>query len=631
MAAGSWSSSKVTRRPSRSRKYAHGVGQVAGARSPDGRRPGRCPPSTDPPPRAVRRRVRSRYRYLSAAGGARYSESPVGWLPTATPPHGRSIALDTGTSTLDAVDAHLHRGRRHDRPRSRGSCGSLRGPTTVVVDTSVPPGVGDRRSSSARTSSARPTRSRRTRSAPAGRRPAGRRVRRADPPALGPRRQLRPVPRCDGRSSSRPSCAMPIAPGRFFRGRSCRPTLGWGTPPYLVPNLRHGRRASRSSRPACGWCPAPGHTPGSQAVVVDTEHGSFCIAGRRDLHLREHRRDIPPGLPRRRGRVDGHRWTGSARRPTTSCRRTTTRSSRDGPVTPRSARGPRCARSRSVRPLMLALRKRQRRRHDARRSTEVPLPDAGSGPGAHRGHGGRHVRHRPAHPRRGLRVPAAGDARPRDRRAGGCGRRQGWMRGWLGALVAPETAFAHVRPVRLVPDRATDALPRAACRSAPASTAGSRRPSSCRAAKLHRLPDWLDEHAAALMEPLACGCNAIFDPGVVEAGDTVVVIGAGPVGLLAAQLARVAGGRVVVVGTAGDRRATRRRRRSASRPAMIDEPTDRASAGRRRRRAAHRRGGGGVRCAACGPVRADVAPARGDARPDGPAIGRRSASRSGRS
>jgi L-iditol 2-dehydrogenase len=74
------------------------------------------------------------------------------------------------------------------------------------------------------------------------------------------------------------------------------------------------------------------------------------------------------------------------------------------------------------------------------------------------------------------------------------------------------------------------------------------------AAKLHRLPEWLDDHAAALLEPLACGCYSLLDPPAVQVGDRVIVSGPGPVGLLAAQLARLAGGRVGVVGTAGDQR-----------------------------------------------------------------------------
>jgi L-iditol 2-dehydrogenase len=123
---------------------------------------------------------------------------------------------------------------------------------------------------------------------------------------------------------------------------------------------------------------------------------------------------------------------------------------------------------------------------------------------------------------------------------------------WIGALVAPETAFGTCGRCDW-------------CRTA--------RPMLCRdrlsvgsgvdggfasfvvvpAAKLHRLPDWLDDHAAALLEPLACVCNSLTDPTVIQPGDRVVVSGPGPVGLLAAQVARIAGGRVVVVGTAIDR------------------------------------------------------------------------------
>lgn len=124
--------------------------------------------------------------------------------------------------------------------------------------------------------------------------------------------------------------------------------------------------------------------------------------------------------------------------------------------------------------------------------------------------------------------------------------------GWIGALAAPETAFGTCGRCDW-------------CRTA--------RPMLCRdrlsvgsgvdggfasyvvvpVAKLHRLPDWLDDHAAALLEPLACVCNSLADPAVVQPGDRVLVSGPGPVGLLAAQVARVAGGRVAVVGTAADR------------------------------------------------------------------------------
>ena len=42
------------------------------------------------------------------------------------------------------------------------------------------------------------------------------------------------------------------------------------------------------------------------------------------------------------------------------------------------------------------------------------------------------------------------------------------------------------------------------------------------------IPDWLDEHAAALTEPLACVCQCLCDPPAVTAGDRVLVTGPGP-------------------------------------------------------------------------------------------------------
>jgi L-iditol 2-dehydrogenase len=72
------------------------------------------------------------------------------------------------------------------------------------------------------------------------------------------------------------------------------------------------------------------------------------------------------------------------------------------------------------------------------------------------------------------------------------------------------------------------------------------------AANLHRIPDWLDGHAAALAEPVACVCHSLLDAGAVEEGSDVLVVGPGPVGLLAAQVARAAGGCVHVRGTPRD-------------------------------------------------------------------------------
>jgi L-iditol 2-dehydrogenase len=69
---------------------------------------------------------------------------------------------------------------------------------------------------------------------------------------------------------------------------------------------------------------------------------------------------------------------------------------------------------------------------------------------------------------------------------------------------------------------------------------------------LHRIPDWLDGRVAAMTEPLACCCNSLLDPDRLREGDAVLVIGPGTIGLLAAQLARAAGGRVHVRGTPRD-------------------------------------------------------------------------------
>jgi L-iditol 2-dehydrogenase len=70
---------------------------------------------------------------------------------------------------------------------------------------------------------------------------------------------------------------------------------------------------------------------------------------------------------------------------------------------------------------------------------------------------------------------------------------------------------------------------------------------------LHRLPDWLEGSAAPLCEPLACVCHSLLEPEpAVGAGQDVLVTGPGPVGLLAAQVARAAGGNLHVRGTPRD-------------------------------------------------------------------------------
>lgn len=85
-----------------------------------------------------------------------------------------------------------------------------------------------------------------------------------------------------------------VAPGRFFRKAFLAPQSGWGTPPYLVPNLAtvHGERVLRAG---VRIVPAPGHTPGSQALIVDTVAGSFGIAGDAISTYRNIDDDLPPG------------------------------------------------------------------------------------------------------------------------------------------------------------------------------------------------------------------------------------------------------------------------------------------------------------------------------------------------
>lgn len=68
-----------------------------------------------------------------------------------------------------------------------------------------------------------------------------------------------------------------------------------------------------------------------------------------------------------------------------------------------------------------------------------------------------------------------------------------------------------------------------------------------------RLPAHVSLDAGALSEPLACVCRSLYQPmPAVGAGDRVLVIGPGAIGLLAAQVARVAGGQPSILGTPAD-------------------------------------------------------------------------------
>jgi L-iditol 2-dehydrogenase len=70
---------------------------------------------------------------------------------------------------------------------------------------------------------------------------------------------------------------------------------------------------------------------------------------------------------------------------------------------------------------------------------------------------------------------------------------------------------------------------------------------------LHRIPDHLPFEVAALTEPCCVAFNATCGNARITPGDAVAVIGPGPIGLLCAAMAKLAGaGDLVVIGTPTD-------------------------------------------------------------------------------
>jgi L-iditol 2-dehydrogenase len=64
---------------------------------------------------------------------------------------------------------------------------------------------------------------------------------------------------------------------------------------------------------------------------------------------------------------------------------------------------------------------------------------------------------------------------------------------------------------------------------------------------LHKIPDGLSDDEGALVEPAANVVQDVLLRTGVEAGDVVAVLGPGPIGLMAAQCARLGGAKAVVV------------------------------------------------------------------------------------
>lgn len=70
---------------------------------------------------------------------------------------------------------------------------------------------------------------------------------------------------------------------------------------------------------------------------------------------------------------------------------------------------------------------------------------------------------------------------------------------------------------------------------------------------LHTIPDELDFETAALTEPCSVAYNAVCEQARIRPGDTVLVIGPGPIGLLCCALAKLNGaGHVIVAGLPTD-------------------------------------------------------------------------------
>lgn len=68
----------------------------------------------------------------------------------------------------------------------------------------------------------------------------------------------------------------------------------------------------------------------------------------------------------------------------------------------------------------------------------------------------------------------------------------------------------------------------------------------------HLLPDNVSLEAASLTEPLACCTHAVIEKTTVNNGETVLVIGPGPIGLLVAQVAKAQGAKVILSGITRD-------------------------------------------------------------------------------
>jgi len=70
---------------------------------------------------------------------------------------------------------------------------------------------------------------------------------------------------------------------------------------------------------------------------------------------------------------------------------------------------------------------------------------------------------------------------------------------------------------------------------------------------LHRVPAGLAMEQAALTEPCCVAYNAVINNAKILPGDRVIVLGPGPIGILCAAMARLAGAQVALVGLERDK------------------------------------------------------------------------------
>jgi L-iditol 2-dehydrogenase len=92
-----------------------------------------------------------------------------------------------------------------------------------------------------------------------------------------------------------------------------------------------------------------------------------------------------------------------------------------------------------------------------------------------------------------------------------------------------------------------------------------------KAAWLHRIPDSLSWTQAALIEPFSCGYYATIRADNLDASDTVVVFGAGPIGLGVVAAAATKGARVIIAEPAAARVALARQLGASE---AVDPTTD---------------------------------------------------------